>query len=656
MSLNYPFPRLMEEYCFVWLSGGTLILLSVLMPVLQFHSVVRSSIQGIQSDIDETCQDINNAVFHLRDLPNTLSWHVLKSAATSVDNLQRVLITLLSVIQSCVVWLIGVYKSTYRCLLGLAINTILSVATTLTEPIQKVATTVLDGIAQGVHAITDPLAALTGTKPDPPANQFQMSNWTKTMDDIRSKVYNWTEGPDIIDTLVGAPFEAIKSHININNNSFSDWILTHPPLQTSNINHNPNFITNKDNTNSSSSISNSALTIYQYQQQEQECDPTKLKHIVQDLDDQISSIIWTAVGLIVLAMALCTVWVAIYRYLCHNYLEDRRSLKITAGLDHPSVSHSTTNTTSTTTNGPGALHLLAQEHRYPGVSIIINHIKHKSNFSQGRLDALEWWITLLSNPFTLYCLLLGTCGLLTTYALLWTLQSLMAKAIREFDAQAVEWARDTTADVLQSLSRSNTADLVELNGWISQTEAMINDQAFGFIRSVSLSLNTTLSGVVGHLTTFVQTVLGGTILEEPAKGVLGCLVLVKLENVEQGLTWIVDNVHINLTRINPNILDLVPVSDVVAQVASLVPTSDNPKFGSMLASLDLSIEAQLNKHLQFYWVLIYVWLMCLAIGFGLFSFRYWVEKPVSKPINYIQAYNESYNDSLRDDYTIKHRY
>ncbi|KAI9018691.1 hypothetical protein CLU79DRAFT_795170 [Phycomyces nitens] len=604
MSLNYPFPRQREEYSFVWLNGGTLILLSGLIPVFQLHSVVRLLIQGIQSDIDETCHDINNAVFHLRDLPNALSLHVLKTASTSIENLQRILIALVSLIEYCVIWLIGVYKSTYRCLFGLAINTVLALATSITQPIQQVATTVWDGITKGINSISG--SNLTEASGEFPAN------WTDTMENVRSKVFNWTQGPDTM-ALVGTPFEAIKTRIN---NTFVDW--TPPPLQFT-----------------------AALTT-----DHQECDPSSLKNMIKGLEDKIGAIIWTYVGFVLLLVGLSTLFSFFFTYISHYHLEDKRSLNSTAGWQRPRVSNNA---------GPDELHLLAQEHRYPGVSIIITFIKEKSNFSKGYMDILEWWTTFLGNPFTLYCLFLGICGLLTSYILLWTLRSLMAQTILEFDAQAVAWTKDTTTRIVQSVYGRNTKDVLVLNDWISQTEAAINEHAFGFIRSVSLSLNDTLSGVVDDLTGLIKTAFGGTIFEDPVKGVVSCLLLVKIENVEQGLTWIVDNVHVNLTRIDPSILALTPLPDVVAQTTSLVLLSENSN-SSMLASLDSYIDTHLTNNILYYWILIIIWVVCVLIGFGLFSIRYWVEMPVSRPLDYIRAYNESYGDNIREDYTMKRRY
>ncbi|ORY94767.1 hypothetical protein BCR43DRAFT_516402 [Syncephalastrum racemosum] len=125
------------------------------------------------------------------------------------------------------------------------------------------------------------------------------------------------------------------------------------------------------------------------------------------------------------------------------------------------------------------------------------------------------WYEPMTQPLAVYCLIVGVVGALTQFAL---------------------------AILLPSMD--------DINAWIAGTEMDLNTHALGIVRETATAANHTVAAVVDHITAFLKETLGGTILEKPATDVLSCLILLKLEKMEQGLTWMADHSYVNLTRIN----------------------------------------------------------------------------------------------------------
>lgn len=125
------------------------------------------------------------------------------------------------------------------------------------------------------------------------------------------------------------------------------------------------------------------------------------------------------------------------------------------------------------------------------------------------------WYDPMTHPLAVYCLAVGVVGALTQLTLGLLLPS-----------------------------------MEDINAWIAGTETDLNTHALGIIRDTATTANQTVAAVVDHITTFLKATLGGTILERPATDVLNCLILLKLEKMEQGLTWMVSRTGHSKTHVS----------------------------------------------------------------------------------------------------------
>jgi hypothetical protein len=159
-----------------------------------------------------------------------------------------------------------------------------------------------------------------------------------------------------------------------------------------------------------------------------------------------------------------------------------------------------------------------------------------------RNQPLHQLLCFLNHPVALYCLLVGISGLVMIYGLVWLLQTKSHQIYTELAAQMQQWTENATFQ----WTRATTNQFDEMNHWIQATELDLNNHAFGIIRDSAITINDTLTNVVSQVQDLIQTVLGGTLLETPAKELTECLLLTKVENIEQGLTWIVSTSHTDI--------------------------------------------------------------------------------------------------------------
>lgn len=190
-------------------------------------------------------------------------------------------------------------------------------------------------------------------------------------------------------------------------------------------------------------------------------------------------------------------------------------------------------------------------------------IKAASNFSNSRRQILtRWAIAYATSLPALFVFSLGIAGLfacLCQYILLRCVE----KTVPELTAQVGAFA-DKVVDSLQNASAEWAHDA---NSAISTMNHDLNDNVFGWVNISTTALNDTLNTFIDKSTGVINDTFGGTPLYEPITGVFNCLIELKVEAVQKGLTWAKDHAHIDFPRL-PN--------DTLSLGAAESIKSDNP--------------------------------------------------------------------------------
>ncbi|KAJ9619280.1 plasma membrane fusion protein prm1 [Taxawa tesnikishii (nom. ined.)] len=99
--------------------------------------------------------------------------------------------------------------------------------------------------------------------------------------------------------------------------------------------------------------------------------------------------------------------------------------------------------------------------------------------------------------------------------------------------------------VVDSLNNASMQWAIGTNDIINSTNAKINHDVFGWVNTTTTAVNHTLNVFVDGMVDALNDTFGGTVLYEPILDVLNCLVLLKIEGIEKGLTWVSDHAYID---------------------------------------------------------------------------------------------------------------
>lgn len=479
-----------QYYTLAWLNMATLALVPVLVTLCKVRASINSTITAAQAIASRGCDDMNAAAARIVSIPAVLQERAYTEMQTTADNLLRGLITVIDTLKGIVLWIIGLYKSTFRCLLGLAVNGVMSVVTKIAGPVQETAENILQGGA-------NVLQQLVGN--NQPNQQVSLGDWAGGMKDVQQKVQQWTNSDnDPLNTLIGAPFEKIKEDIHA---SLGQW---KPP-----------------NYNETKVIASSNQGLHATW-----CTAEPLMNALNDTKTKLHTVIYICIVLVVLFLVII---------ICINMLYMRRRSQFLTQWRRQLAYDLSHNVKEQNTALRKEQHVVEQELVLFGDA----HEHSASTLVDPHSRMARWIRTLTIHRYAVYCLLVGVVGLVATFTLHVIIDKVMAGLAPGFDAAANAWTSDIAGSATSSALHQLDVQLEQINTWITQAEKDMNEQAFGVVRSIATAANSTLGVVTQHVTDFVQTTLGGTILEQPAKDVLDCVMMFKIEKIEQGVDYIV---------------------------------------------------------------------------------------------------------------------
>ncbi|KAG2197650.1 hypothetical protein INT47_002357 [Mucor saturninus] len=335
-----------------------------------------------------------------------------------------------------------------------------------------------------VTQITGPLQkAAQGITSFVSGGDYMSGDWTRSLTDTQSKVDDWFKNDDdVIQKLIDKPFQLLHAQIN---DTLAGW---EPPKYSS---------------------------APQLQEaQEQVCSSQDLIVSLDHVEFELKKYVYIFIGLLFGIMFFCILSNMFVIRSRHHRVTQARAMIVRL-----------LRTTPTT---PQECEKMLQA--YTSADTFISW--HEKSHPVYRL------LHFMSHPIALYCLVVGIVGVITTFSLVWVLEMKSQQLYQDFTNQAQTWSMDASSQWTHTAALQYN----NINYWINETEFDLNNQAFGVIKSTAITINETLTNVVDQVRELVVTVLGGTLLEAPAKDLIQCLLLTKIENIEQGLTWIVSKI------------------------------------------------------------------------------------------------------------------
>lgn len=234
-----------------------------------------------------------------------------------------------------------------------------------------------------------------------------------------------------------------------------------------------------------------------------------------------------------------------------------------------------------------------------------------SRFSNNGIK-IRWLTSYVLSNRSLILLSIGMAGLISVlfqFLILNILQRSIDSGDNPFDA--------ISSNLTSEFTNSITAWTNSTNEYLNEKETEINDELFTWIKEGTDSINDTVSAFVDDMNEVISDVFGDTILYDPVKTIVGCVIENKLIKIEEGLTWIYDNAEISLPSINETYLSkgledesIYDTSDISSSIKEMMLNLLNSTLDAYKSSIlfELYISAGL----------IGCWVLQLLIGLILF--------------------------------------
>ncbi|KAI8072800.1 hypothetical protein BC940DRAFT_358775 [Gongronella butleri] len=451
------------------------------------------------------------------------------------------------------------YQSTYRCLFFFAIHTVLALLTVITKPIQEAVQTIMEGI--GV------IGRVLGS-PELQHVPLQLSNWTAAMEGVQHQVDQWTNSSTWLNWL-DQPFEDLKSHVNASLQPPAAW----------------------DTNNNLHSVATPHAV----------CHSSAMARHIADAHRQTRFFFNVMVAVLTGLLFLCIVLNYVYVHHRFRYLHQVRAHileYLTTPSEIPGVIDPPTLIRRHHINAQSAL--LARYGNIQQSPLIASLISFRNKVAliAAPTKWRQWLLFMTQSPAITYCLYVSVLGLTICYSCLLLVSSLPSICLTTLDDHIDQWYHNITQNATRALQTGYDAHANAANAWLSDAQTTINDQWLGSIQAFASPINNTIGAALDSISTLITDTVGGTIMEEPARDALNCLLLNKITTLQHGIEWLMTQPDVQLPQLPLILMPAFPRVSRVIPSARLVDT----------------LASQLRTQLVIYWVLFALWALCAILG------------------------------------------
>jgi hypothetical protein len=540
-----PYLGLRARLSQIWINRWTILILLVLARALLAVSGLKNDLDSARREALSACSSVESIGSAMASMPHYMSQGVNELTATgvekSVNGLMQMTTMSVTGVEEIVLFVINMMTSTYLCLITLAVSGSLHVALQLVEDAQKGLNSAIDGIgndmAKAVSTFEDTykkfISALDKVslgflnKADPPqldlAKQIDSMKNLKLPGDLTAgitklndSIPTFAEVHSFTDNAIRLPFEEVKLLMKnaMGNYTFDRSIFPVPQKEQ---------LTFCSDNNGINKFFDDLL---------------HLAHVARTI---FLGVLVTAAILICIPMA----WREIKRW---RTMLERSQLVSSKAHDPMDV-----------------VYIVSRPYTSSAGVRVANLCK-----APRRQILTRWVIAYATSAPALFVFSLGVAGLFSCAC-----QAIMLKALEKEVPNLANQVGVFADQVTKSLNNASEQWAIGANKAILSTNQEINSNIFGWVNTTTGAVNDTLNVFVDGVSKVLDEAFGGTILFDPIKEVLNCLVLLKVAGVQKALTWVSDNAHIDFPLMANNTFSL-------GAVASLASDKD-PKADSFLA-------------------------------------------------------------------------
>lgn len=233
--------------------------------------------------------------------------------------------------------------------------------------------------------------------------------------------------------------------------------------------------------------------------------------------------------------------------------------------------------------------------------------------SMRRRTLVRWSVAYATTVPALFVLSLAIAGLLACLCQ-YVLLKAIEKEVPKLENQVIGFA-DKVVDQLNNASQQWA---VGTNAIVIRTNDDINKDVLGWVNTSTTAVNNTLNTFVDGVMDVLNTTFGGTVLYEPVLDVLNCLILLKIEGIEKGLTWVSDHAHIDFPLLPNDTFSLGAMQKVSGSEADILAAGPDDGAADAITSaiyhVTHFIEQSIRQEAIISTCILLIWVIIALIG------------------------------------------
>ncbi|OTB01613.1 hypothetical protein M426DRAFT_35346, partial [Hypoxylon sp. CI-4A] len=500
----------------IWFNRWTVLLLLVLVNFLLTIGSLNGNLDDAKAKALSACTKVEDIGSAMASMPHYLSVGVNRLTASGIDNSIQALMTILDMIltgvEQLILFVIGMMTDTYACLITMVVHGGLNASSLAITKTTEAMNDAIDGVAQAINGTADDLQKPVDTMysivngalnagseatsvPEVAGDikavaaklanvQINSTGFVSDLDTLNQELPDFDDVKNLTATAVSIPFNLIREQLNKAYGNYAFNDSVFPVAQKEGL----SFCS--DNS------------------------------VINDFFDTLYGIAHTAkivaiVGLILAAIAVC---------LPMAYMEIRRWRRSQIASENAYDDMDTVYMVSRPTTSRFGYYIA-------------------SKFSEKRRLLVRWCIAYATSLPALFVLSLALAGFFSCFCQ-WLLLQAIEKEVPALENQVGDFA-DQVVGTLGNVSQKWADDA---NGVINSFSTDINDDILGYVVNGTTAVNNTLNTFMNEIDKGINVVFGDTIFKDLAENTVRCLLGLKVESVEKGLTWIHDHAHINFPQ------------------------------------------------------------------------------------------------------------
>ncbi|KAF8492611.1 hypothetical protein F5888DRAFT_895808 [Russula emetica] len=606
-----PYLQLPHILSLTWLTSPILSLMFIAFRLNLSSESAQTAISNAKGDLLTGCQAAQKAASSAASMPRFMALatndQIVDAVNASMDAARDALILSLTIMEAVINFAVDTYRSTFLCFLELVVGGGLSLIIGATQEINSflqstfstLRTSIQNDVATANSAMQTAINGINKVNPfgnitvpqlsipslDALQNVTLPTDFQDALTTLNASLPSVSVFKHAVDDLLDTPFEAVKADINSTfaGFNFNSSILPVPDRST---------ITFCDNLDTS---------------------------VVDDLGRDLLKI--TKIGFILIALLMVVLLVG-YSFLeWYKWWSLQRHLAFTrkAWMSDPSVVHIGRANEPTMTLTNHNLLILHADSSHPLLTRIAFKIAAVLRLSSSKHINLRWFLHYVFHPPALACFLIGFFGVLSVQLQLLAMAPLEAK----FRDQATAAVTDLSGNIFTSLNQSMYNDSASyansINSHIDSIQSTVNDGLLGWVNGTTSTLNNTVNTFYSDLQDAVSTLFNGTFLEQPAEEFIKCILGTKVLAIEDAITFLHNNLQINIPRVNESVLVLSPdeVNSATQPIAAAAVGSDSDPDGGLIGRLINTYVQSLKKERVMFAIFLLLWAVVVIMGLAI---------------------------------------